>query len=202
MARKSKTEKVPGWKSDATELRIQKAALDIFAKKGFAAASTREIASKAKANIALISKYFGGKEQLFKYIIQTEVGKILRNDLSYPIQNCFRDEIREYINATLSNAETNLGFFKIMVAQSLMDKKLSLFMKETVIPEYDDRLLSRLSSLQEKGLLNKNITPREISLSVQAFIVGTMVTELMLGATSKSGLQSKVDSFLNVVCRV
>ena len=46
--------------------RILRAALALFAEKGFAKTSTREIALAAQANIAAISYYFGDKAGLFR----------------------------------------------------------------------------------------------------------------------------------------
>lgn len=51
--------------TDLTQQRVLEAAEAIFAEKGFKAASIREIAKKAGANIAAINYYFGDKERLY-----------------------------------------------------------------------------------------------------------------------------------------
>ncbi len=51
--------------TDLTQQRVLEAAEAIFAEKGFKAASIREIAKQAKANIAAINYYFGDKERLY-----------------------------------------------------------------------------------------------------------------------------------------
>ena len=51
-------------RGDATRAALLAAALQVFGDKGFEAASTREIASAARANIAMIAYHFGGKEGL------------------------------------------------------------------------------------------------------------------------------------------
>lgn len=55
-------------KMDAKE-RIFKAALSLFAMKGFAATSIRRIAKKANINISMINYYYGGKIGILKAII-------------------------------------------------------------------------------------------------------------------------------------
>ena len=57
-------------RSDGVEARnrLLDAALALFAEKGFAKTSTREIALAAQVNIASISYYFGDKEGLYKAI--------------------------------------------------------------------------------------------------------------------------------------
>lgn len=200
MTSKSNTEKTYGWKSDATKTRIHKAALEVFAKHGYSGASTRQIATKAKSNIALIAKYFGGKEKLFMHVVQAEISKILAKELAYPAQNSLRDELKEYIFTTTSNMEKNLNFFKITFAQSLIDKKFSRFMHETIIPKHDDRLIARLYQLKENGML-AGTSPEDISTTVRAFILGLTIIELMLVDRSDTEFGKVIDSFLKVVCR-
>lgn len=50
---------------DDTRQRLLDAAEQVFAEKGFKAASIREICNKAGANIAAINYYFGDKERLY-----------------------------------------------------------------------------------------------------------------------------------------
>lgn len=59
-------------RSDGLEARhrLLDAALTLFADKGFAKTSTREIALAAQANIASISYYFGDKEGLYRAVFE------------------------------------------------------------------------------------------------------------------------------------
>lgn len=61
------------------EQKIIAVAIELFAKKGFEGTSTREICKQAGVNISLISYYFGGKEGLYKMI----VNDIVKNIISY-----------------------------------------------------------------------------------------------------------------------
>jgi AcrR family transcriptional regulator len=49
---------------------LKKAAMKLFAKKGFYGTSTREIARESGQNISLISYYFGGKEGLYESLFK------------------------------------------------------------------------------------------------------------------------------------
>jgi len=50
-------------------MRLLDAAVDVFGEFGYAAATTRMIAAKAKVNIAAIPYYFGGKEGLYSAVV-------------------------------------------------------------------------------------------------------------------------------------
>ncbi len=52
--------------ADATRAAIIEAAEFVFTDKGFDQAGTREIAERAGVNVALINRYFGSKEGLFR----------------------------------------------------------------------------------------------------------------------------------------
>src|SRR5699024_12464181 len=51
------------------QIAILDAAESLFASKGFKGASVRDIAKKAKVNVAMISYYFGSKEKLLQQLL-------------------------------------------------------------------------------------------------------------------------------------
>ena len=55
----------------STKKNLLKVAAKLFAQKGYDAVSVRDIADKAKVNVALISYHFGSKEDLYKEIFRT-----------------------------------------------------------------------------------------------------------------------------------
>lgn len=68
-----------------TEQTIMEVATELFAKSGFEGASTREICKQAGVNISLISYYFGGKEELYKKIVDN----IAQNIINHVRENAF-----------------------------------------------------------------------------------------------------------------
>jgi AcrR family transcriptional regulator len=68
-------------KSELAKVRLLEAALEEFGKKGPAGAKVREIARAAGQNVAAIAYYFGGKEQLYRAVVEGIVREI-RHTLS------------------------------------------------------------------------------------------------------------------------
>ena len=60
-----------------TRAQLIEAALDVFGRRGFEGASTREIAKAAKANLAAIVYHFGGKEALHVAVAEHVAASIL-----------------------------------------------------------------------------------------------------------------------------
>ncbi|MES0828127.1 TetR/AcrR family transcriptional regulator [Ruegeria sp. SCP11] len=63
----------PKSKSEATKARILEAAATKFSQKGYDNTSTREIGELAEANIGLLNRYFGSKEELFRQAILSQL---------------------------------------------------------------------------------------------------------------------------------
>ena len=94
-------------RQDGVETReaILAAAEAEFAEKGYALASAREICRRAKVNSALLSRYFGSKEELYRI-----VAKRLFGDLGAPLaaladgvkdEKSWRAAVREWVNDML-----------------------------------------------------------------------------------------------------
>ena len=70
--------------------RILRAAEDIFADRGYKAATTREIAKRAGVNIATIHYYWGSKDELWYAVIQrvmTRIAELTQGLLDLPADN-------------------------------------------------------------------------------------------------------------------
>jgi AcrR family transcriptional regulator len=56
--------------TEGTRQRILDAALDLFGERGLTGATVRDIAKRAKVNVAAISYHFGGKHELYRAVAQ------------------------------------------------------------------------------------------------------------------------------------
>lgn len=65
----------------STEEKIKEAARKLFTQKGFSATKTRDIATEAGINLALLNYYFRSKEKLFEIIMLENIGHFFQGIL-------------------------------------------------------------------------------------------------------------------------
>src|SRR6201996_4734848 len=61
---------------NGAEVSLLNAAEALFADKEFDAVTTRDIANRAKVNLALVHYYFGAKEKLFRAVLERRIEKL------------------------------------------------------------------------------------------------------------------------------
>lgn len=87
-----------------TRLRLLKAAGEIISRKGFRAATVREICARAGANVASVKYYFGGKKRLYEELLRYSFEESLRNyppDPGLPRDAAPEERLRAFIRSFL-----------------------------------------------------------------------------------------------------
>lgn len=116
----------------STEEKIKRTALALFLERGFERTSIREIAKRAKINIALLNYYFRSKENLFDSIFSGLLGKytptlnsILNSPL--PLEEKVKLYVQSYIDILLENPK--LTYFVLSVLHRNPEKitRLKIF---------------------------------------------------------------------------
>src|SRR5579864_8042073 len=85
----------------STEEKIIAAARNLFTQKGFDATKTRDIATEAGINLALLNYYFRSKENLFEIIMKENMGRFM--EVISDIVNNEETSIEEKIEALVNN---------------------------------------------------------------------------------------------------
>lgn len=127
--------------ADETVRRIVMAARDVFAEKGFVAASTRDIAGRAGTNQGLITYYFKTKEGLWRAAVDSlfdELGHRLGAHLAAVgqagQQAAARSAIKEFVRFAAQYPE----FFWLLIDEGrLDDERLKWLVKTHLKPQYE-----------------------------------------------------------------
>ncbi len=89
--------------ADDTRGRLLEAAGEIFAAKGFATATVREICGRAEANLAAVNYHFGDKERLYVEAVRhAQAGGSSGPPSEVPLDGPPRKKLRDYIHALLA----------------------------------------------------------------------------------------------------
>src|SRR5215213_4302877 len=105
------------------QLQIMEAAEELFAEKGFAGTSVRDIADAAGVNLAMISYYFGSKEKMMEAMfnhrgqhLTLQLQNILHNKTLSPFQ-----KVEKLIDDYIDRIFKKQCFHKIMMREQMVN---------------------------------------------------------------------------------
>jgi TetR/AcrR family transcriptional regulator, regulator of cefoperazone and chloramphenicol sensitivity len=168
---------------EATKRALLAAGLQVFAERGYDAATTREVAQAAGVNEQLIQRYFGGKEGLLVAIIE-RYGEEERQSCSMPPACASVEaEIRGFLDFQLEHACEVGDFLKVVLQRSLCDpdvaREIGRQFAETRVP----LLRRRLEALRERGLIESGADLEAAALALSSLSFGlAFVDQLVFGA--------------------
>jgi TetR/AcrR family transcriptional regulator len=141
---------MPGTYTVTTQDKIRKTAIRLFLENGFERTSIRDIAKKAKINIALLNYYFRSKENLFESIFTTLVGKyspLLNGILNSekPLDEKVNEYVSNYIDILIENPR--LTYFVLSVMHRNPDKIKKFHVFQSL---YNTEVLSKQLAAEAK----------------------------------------------------
>jgi AcrR family transcriptional regulator len=103
-----------------TERREQliEVARELFAERGFAAASIEEVAQRGQVSKPVVYEHFGGKEGLYAVVVDREMRRLLDRIVSALSGGDPRELLRQAAEAFLGYIEENAGGFRVLVRDS------------------------------------------------------------------------------------
>lgn len=163
-----------------TEDKIKKTALSLFLEKGFERTSIRDIALKAKINIALLNYYFRSKENLINSIFSGLLEKYtpsLNNILgsSMPLEEKIPLYVGEYIDILLDNPQ--LTYFVLSVLHRNPDKitKMKIFQSLYNTGNFSKQLMEEA----QKGNI-KDVDPTQFFINMISLITFPFATKQVI----------------------
>src|SRR4051812_24260225 len=142
------------------QVHIMEAAEILFADKGFAGTSVRDIAEAAGVNLAMISYYFGSKEKLMEAMFnhrgqffRIQLENILHNKELTPLQ-----KVEKLIDDYIDRIFKKQCFHKIMVREQMVNNSGPIAEQIYQLKQTNQALIKQLiQEGQRKGDFKKNI---------------------------------------------
>ncbi len=140
---------------EATANALLDAGKQVFAERGFDAATTREIAGRAGVNEQLIQRYFNGKAGLLLAVVE-RYGREEAQGCTLPptMGTCVEQEVYGFLRRQAEHGWKCRDFTKVMMGRALVDPAIAAEMGRTLSENRIPCLLSRLEALREKGLID------------------------------------------------
>ncbi|MBI3395108.1 MAG: TetR/AcrR family transcriptional regulator [Spirochaetia bacterium] len=177
---------LPGGDWTQGQRRIFESAVDVFAEKGFAAATTGEIAKRAGVAEALLFKYFGNKRNLLKRIALpildywfAPVSVIrLRRILSNP-----SGDMRDFLTSVLTERRDFIRSHKPFVRIVLQEAMIDPEMRQVLARNFKERIrpifAEAITSYQKRGVLKPIPAETILRMIVSSFAGYIFLTEFM-----------------------
>lgn len=185
------------YNSTESKDRIKKAAIWTFSRNGFKGTTVRTIAKRAKVNIAMIDRYFGGKNELFEVLMRDFVDAHKSRELPYPPQKNLKEEIRLFLSFRTNEVAQDVPFARMLLSQALIDPKHKQKFEEIVIRREDEHLAARLKLLEEQDLLPKKSESQALTSIVSTYLCGLHITCLILFSRSEAEIERDIENFCN-----
>lgn len=155
-------------RSDETRKRILTSAEAEFSEMGFYGARMDIIAEKAGVNKALLYRYFGSKEELYKtvFFLVYDRFSVCENEiLTNPSDN--RSKIRSFVAMEFEYCKNNPSYVRMIMWENLNYGKC---FNERTLHESKNPILQRLEDIvnkaHEEGTLRKNVDAKQLLLTL------------------------------------
>lgn len=160
--------------SDGAKEKLIEAATKLFAVQGFDGTSTRDIAKLSGLNISLISYYFGGKEGLYKAVIQDFANYAIENSnqllLTLDVEKLTKESFCAFMKELLARM-IPLKYASKEV-QHLMHRELlqglphSRDVFEALFSSILEKIVGLYKRGQKKGFIRSDVNPYIVFISM------------------------------------
>jgi len=168
---------------EATKQALLAAALQVFALRGYDAATTREVAQAAGVNEQLIQRYFGGKEGLLLAVIERFGEEERRSCAMPPPCASIEAEVQGFLEFHLEHACEIADITKVALHRSLCDPKVAREIGRQFAETRVPLLCRRLEALRARGLIDQGADLEAAATALSSLSFGlAFVDQLVFGA--------------------
>jgi AcrR family transcriptional regulator len=166
---------------------ILKAAMQLFASRGFHETSMAEVAREAGVSKALIFWHFKTKEELFVAVLNRLLEPYFIDFTEEAAAMDERRQIETLVQFYLLFVRDNASSVRFFLAQMLRDPHLSEGLNEQVLKLYSGyrgMLVELVTRAQEKGVCTRHFTPEAAAGFILSALNGFLIEYLFLGNTA------------------
>ena len=178
---KETTHKIP-----EGQMRIMETAIEEFASKGFASASTRDIAEKAGVSEALIFKYYHNKKNLFQKVVFPHIFNLLAPlavnrvaELLKQNHSTFREFAMSLLRERIEFVLTHTNYLKILLQEIFINEELQSNVQEQFYELVWPIMEKKIQQYQKTGELRK-IAPERIFRMMLSLFMGLVVSAAII----------------------
>jgi AcrR family transcriptional regulator len=163
---------------------ILKAAIHLFANRGFHETSMSEVAREAKVSKALIFWHFKTKEDLFLAVLNRLLEPYFIDFAEEAQQLDERHQILKLVELYILFVRDNASSVRFFGVQMLREQKLSDALGEQVMRLYSSyraMLVELISRAREKGLCETVLSPETAAAFIVSALNGLLIEFLFMG---------------------
>lgn len=187
------------------QLSILRAAIDVFAEKGFSAAATSEIAQKAGVAEGTIFRYYRTKKDLLLAIVVPTMSRmiapfVLRNFsgvLDVPFES-YEAFLKAFMLNRLEFVRRNLKIVKILIQEIPFQPALKEQLTENIFEQVLERVTTITEHFKAQGEVIDAPTPAIIRFTVSA-IVGYLLVRLLLMPEQDWDDEAEIEQTVNFI---
>jgi AcrR family transcriptional regulator len=166
---------------------ILKAAMQLFANRGFHETSMSEVAREARVSKALIFWHFKTKEELFVAVLNRLLEPYFIDFAEEAAVMDERAQIEKLVESYLSFVRDNASSVRFFLAQMLHDQRLSETLNDQVLKLYGGyraMLVELIASAQQKGICPRRSAPESAAAFLLSALNGLLIEYLFMGANA------------------
>jgi AcrR family transcriptional regulator len=166
---------------------ILRAAMQLFANRGFHETSMSEVAREAHVSKALIFWHFKTKEELFIAVLNRLLEPYFIDFTEEAAAMDERAQILKLVESYLSFVRDNASSVRFFIAQMLHDQRLSESLNEQVLKLYSGyraMLVDLIASAQQKGVCARRTAPESAAAFLLSALNGLLIEYLFMGANA------------------
>lgn len=175
--------------------RLFRAALDLFAQKGFANTTVEDITNSADLGKGTFFNYFPSKEHVLADFAQLQLNKLQAAADAAPTSPLpIRQFLHELVQEVVSDPARNPAIIRALLLANLSSEPVREMMRETHARA--TQLLARIISIgQQRGEIKQQLDPIEVAQTYRQSLLGTMLVWSLFGDGS---LSSRVQTVLDI----